>query len=427
MRAKKDAVISFVHAADLHLDSPFVNLREADEDIADLLREATFKAFDNVVNVCLERAADFLLVAGDVYDGADRSLKAQLAFRAGLQRLSNAGIASYVVHGNHDPLDGWASSLKWPEKVHIFGGEDVESVPYRRDGQERAIIHGISFPRRDVEDNLARRFKAVRSSLPQIGLLHCNVGHNTAHEPYAPCSLDDLREAGLDYWALGHVHNRGILSRDNPGVVYAGNTQGRHVNECGQRGCFHIEVEERKEIRTEFIPVDAVRWTTADIHIGPLDTEESLLSVLEERLHEIHDVADGRPCVCTSLLHGRGVLHRTLQRPGYADDLLVRMREHGRGLIPLVWLNRIDVRTGGLVDVQSRRRSEDIVGDLLRLAHEYKENPGSLNDLRERLAELYEQRPCREYLQTLNNQEILSLLEDAESLCLDMLLKEDSG
>ena len=118
---------SFVHTADLHLDSPFSGLRQVDGEMAGLLKDATFKAFDQVVDLALGNKVDFLLVAGDVYDSSERSLRAQLRFADGLKRLADAGIRSFVCHGNHDPMDGWSASLHWPNEVHVFGPH-LESV-----------------------------------------------------------------------------------------------------------------------------------------------------------------------------------------------------------------------------------------------------------------------------------------------------------
>jgi len=150
---------SFVHTADLHLDSPFVGLQSVDDHVASTLRDATFHSFDRIVELCLERNADFLLVAGDIYDSRDRSLRAQLRFRDGLRRLSEEGVSSFVVHGNHDPLDSWAASLEWPERTHIFGGSAVTAEPVERDGQMIALVYGISYPTQEVRENLARKFR----------------------------------------------------------------------------------------------------------------------------------------------------------------------------------------------------------------------------------------------------------------------------
>ena len=185
--------LSFVHTADLHLDSPFKGISEINSEISLQLTEATFVAFNKIIDLCIEKQVDFLLIIGDVYDGADRSLRAQLRFRDGLNKLSEAGIKAYVVHGNHDPLAGWSANLDWPENVHIFSGESVEKVSFEKDGKEIAQIYGISHRKRDIKTNLALEFPEKTGNPPfTIGMLHCNVGSDTGHEPYAPCMLEDL-------------------------------------------------------------------------------------------------------------------------------------------------------------------------------------------------------------------------------------------
>ena len=124
--------LKFVHTADLHLDSPFVGMRnEAPEHVADDLCRATFDAYANIIDLCIEEQVHALLIAGDVYDGGDRSFRAQLKFGDGLQRLDDAGIRSFVCHGNHDPLDGWEARLELPAGCVRFGPE-VEGVPFFR-------------------------------------------------------------------------------------------------------------------------------------------------------------------------------------------------------------------------------------------------------------------------------------------------------
>lgn len=418
---------TFVHAADLHLDSPFTGLSEPGSEVADTLKKATFQAFDNLVDLCIKRTVDFLLIAGDIYNSADRSLRAQLKFRDGLRRLNDAGIRSFVVHGNHDPLDGWASSLRWPEYVRIFGGDSVECFTVKKNGRPCAMIHGISYPRRDIKTNLSQRFKRNDSHLFQIGLLHCNAGSSTGHEPYAPCTLDDLKETGIDYWALGHVHTRKILSPDQPYVVYAGNTQGRHVNETGPRGCFLVKVSDTKRAELEFVPVDTIRWDQREIRIESLNSEEALLTMLEQTISGIQEHAEARPSICKLTLCGRGSLHHTLHRAGYIEDIVTQLRDYGLGLVPFVWLDSINTRTQPEIDIDMRRASEDIVGDCLKLIQEYRDNTKNQETLREYLSDLYNDRRCRQYIKMPEEDELLSMLDAAESLCLDKLLgKGDS-
>ena len=214
------AQVRFVHAADLHLDSPFGGIRtEAPPHVADRLYRATFDSYENIVSLCLRERVDALLVAGDIYDGADRSLRAQLRFNEGLKRLDTAGIRTFVCHGNHDPLDGWEARLDLPPGCVRFGPE-VSSAPVFPLEPERAMVHGISYPQRVVTENLSQHFRPPYSSGFNAGLLHANVGGNAAHDNYSPCTVDDLSETGIDYWALGHVHTRQVLRRDRPAIVY---------------------------------------------------------------------------------------------------------------------------------------------------------------------------------------------------------------
>jgi DNA repair exonuclease SbcCD nuclease subunit len=221
---------SFIHTADLHLDSPFKGISEISGEISLELAEATFESFNKIIDLCIEKQVEFLLITGDIYDGADRSLRAQLRFRDGLKRLSDAGIKTYIVHGNHDPLDGWSANLDWPENVHIFNGKSVEKVSVEKDGKELAQIYGISFHTRKIKTNLADKFPEIPHSekdLFTIGMLHCNVGTNTEHETYAPCTVQDLITRNFDYWALGHIHKKAIINAENPMVVYPGFIQKR--------------------------------------------------------------------------------------------------------------------------------------------------------------------------------------------------------
>ena len=193
----------FVHTGDLHLDSPFIGLStEAPANVVETLRESTISAWRNIIELALEEEADFLLVAGDAFERANRTLRGQLVFRDGLERLSDAGIPSYVVTGNHDPLDGWEPSVAWPELAHRFPAHDVTSQPVLRGDDETARIHGISYHQRDIKTNLAKRFERAAETAFAIGLLHANVGGQEGHANYAPCTLTDLRESDMDYWAL---------------------------------------------------------------------------------------------------------------------------------------------------------------------------------------------------------------------------------
>ena len=286
--------IRFVHAADLHLDSPFTGLKAtAPETVAHRLYNATFDAYENIIDLCIAEEVDALLVAGDVYDGADRSLRAQLRFIEGLKKLDAEGIRSFVCHGNHDPLEGWQARLDYPPSCHRFGPE-WEAAPVFEDAPERAVVHGISYPKREVNENLALRLGKVDPGPFSIGLVHANVNNDTGHAAYAPCSLDDLAQSGVGYWALGHVHARQVLNEGEPTVVYPGNPQGRHPNETGARGLYLVEVDDGGKVSLEFRAMDVVRWESLLVDIGNFETEQELLNALHERMQRLLDGAEGR-------------------------------------------------------------------------------------------------------------------------------------
>ncbi len=415
----------FVHTGDLHLDSPFVGLQDIDERVARELREATFQTFDRIVALCLEGNADFLLVAGDIYDGRDRSLRAQLRFRDGLRRLSEAGISSFIVHGNHDPLDTWAATLEWPDGVHVFDGDSVTAQPVERNGETISHVYGISYATQEVRENLAKRFRRTEDGPFAIGLLHCNVGDDTGHEPYAPCNLQDLTRAGMDYWALGHVHNHRILSIRDPMIVYPGNPQGRNPRELGARGCYVVEVDETGHPTAQFVAVDTVCWLWESVPIGELGTDEELVSVVERTCQRMREEAEGRSVVGRLSLTGRGPAYTSLARPGFVTGLLESIRETEGADDPFVWIERLEVDTRPPLDLEARRAGQDFVADLLTLTEGYRWDPEHLQSLRQHLEPLFLRRGQR-YLEDPTDEELTRWLDRAEAMCADLLTDEES-
>ena len=414
----------FVHTADLHLDTPFGGISEVDEQIAVRLRDATLRTFDNIVELCLQQKVAFLLVAGDVYDARDRSLRAQLRFRDGLARLSQAGISAFVVHGNHDPLSSRIATIQWPKDVHVFGGEGVSRIPVSHGDQVIADIYGVSYPTQDVRQNLAKDFHREPSSPFAIGLLHCNVGQDTGHEPYAPCSLDDLIGAGMDYWALGHVHAQRVLSGERPTVVYPGNPQGRHPGETGPRGCYLVEVNADGGCYPQFLPVDAVRWSNETVEIAGLGDDEAIISAAHDVCSSVRERSQGRPAVCRIGFTGVGPAHHSLNKPGFLEELAEQVRQTECGVDPFVWVERLEARTRPPVDVDSLRMGQDFVGEFLRIAADSRNQPEVVSQIKNEMSRLFDSRLGRLFLQPLSDDEIRLCHERAESQCLDLILEE---
>ena len=418
--------LRFVHAADLHLDSPFKGLNAvAPNEVTSTLRSATFDAYENIVDLCIEEQVDALLVAGDVYDGADRSLRAQLKFVDGLVRLDAASIRSFICHGNHDPLDGWEARLDLPTGCVRFGPE-VTGEPVFPDNPGRATVYGISYPRREVRENLSPYFRCLSEDSFNIGLLHANVGGNTDHDSYAPCSISDLADTAIDYWALGHVHTRAVVRQANPSIVYPGNPQGRHPNELGVRGVYMVEVDDSGGVEFEFRPVDVVRWERRELSIEELDSEQRVLDAVVNAAGSVLDGARGRPVILRLVLSGRGQMHRWLHRPGTVDDILEELRDEYVAGRPWLWCERIQLETGSSIDRSQVAKREDFAGDLTRLVDELAESPDALGELKLSLQELYETPRARQYLRELlpGDDELRLILSAAEEECLAALLDD---
>ena len=421
------AQLRFVHAADLHLDSPFRGIRnEAPDYVAETLRRATFDAYENIIDLCLRERVDALLVAGDIYDGADRSLRAQLRFVDGLKRLGDAGIRSFVCHGNHDPLDGWEARLALPDGCVRFGPE-VTGEPAFPDDPQRATVYGISYPQQVVTENLSLHFRVPESSGFKIGLLHANVGGNTSHDNYSPCTVADLADSPIDYWALGHVHTRQVLRQERPTVVYPGNSQGRHPLETGERGVYLVDVDDFGAVRLDFRPVDVVRWQTLEVGIAGLETEQELFDAVDRTVAASAESAGGRAVVFRLTLTGRGPLHGWLRRAGTTEELLERLNDQYANARPWMWCERLQLDTASPVNREQVVQREDFAGDLARLSATLRDDPDTLTEFRESLRALYVNSNAGQYLKghLPSDEELRELLAAAEDECLASLVGEE--
>ncbi len=413
---------TFVHASDLHLDCPPGGLRDVPTELAQILKESTFAAFDNVVEVCLETQAAFLVVAGDVYNARDKSLRAQLRFRAGLKRRSDAGIGSYVVCGNHDPASGWNASLDWPERVHFFPPDNPTLLRVVHQDREIAEICGISYSRSAVTEDLAARLTRSTDAPFAIALLHCNCGQSAAHESYSPCRLSDLADKGFDYWALGHIHKREVLREHDPLVVYPGNSQGLNPKETGPKGCCVVNVDDSARADVEFVETDVVRWFSEEVSAEEMTRDEDPLTELRSRIDTIRREA-GRTAIVRFALSGRTQLHKSLQRSGLdgiAQDLNEELGERHS-----VWVESIIDLTRPDIDIDARRKSEDFVGDFLRAIDEARKDARMREELKDALEPLLGHGSARKYLDRPDDEQMLRWLDEAEVHGLDALLGEE--
>ena len=420
----------FIHAADLHLDSPFKGLKAMDAAVGEKLRRATFDAYTTLIDLCIEKKVAFLVVAGDVFDGADQSLEGQLRFADGLKRLKEHDIRAFICHGNHDPLDSWRAQLSFPDNVHRFTG-DAERVTVDVDGAPRFAVCGISYATQEVKHSLLGKFQKRDWPEFTIGLLHASVGNDDGHQSYAPCTVEELTGLGYDYWALGHVHTRAILQNSAPWIGYPGNPQGRSPRETGARGVYVVEVGDNDRVNTEFVPVHAVRWEQRDVSIEGLETVDQLDERLDGTVEDISEDADDRSVVYRIRLTGRGRVHQRLAEPERTQQLADRLNELDEDVRgdrdPFPWCAGVKIETASAMDLDRLRKGDDAVGDFLKLTEELAQDATLAEHVKQELSALFKHRIAKRHLQELvtTREDAQTLLKKAEITALDLLVGED--
>jgi DNA repair exonuclease SbcCD nuclease subunit len=306
-------------------------------------------------------------------------------------------------------------------------------VPVLRDGREIARVHGRSYPRSAVTENYAAGYRADPAAPFSIGLLHTNVGDRPGHANYAPCSVDDLRASGMDYWALGHIHQPGQVLADPP-TYYCGIPQGRDPGELGARGCYLVEVDAAARVTARFVATDVVRWQPLEVAIDHLADDEALARACRTAIAAAVDAADGRSLVVRLRLTGRGPLHAHVTRTGYLDDLRQLLDEEGRG-VPFAWVESVRDATRPEVDLEVRRDAPDFVGDFLRTVATARRSARTTDPeeherwsalLHGAVAPLFEESPRgRRHLGGVRPGEddlVGELLDEAEAYAVDLLL-----
>ena len=356
----------FLHAADLHLDTPFTARGRYPEHVAAVLRDASLGAFGRLIDAALAHQVAFVVFAGDIYDGADRGLRAQIAFRDGLARLDAAGIRAFVAHGNHDPVEeGWTAIKEFPALVTVFPAGEVASVSFEVEGGGPVTVHGISFATAHEVDNLALRFTRPATPGLHVGVLHANVGADPAHDPYSPCSVADLRAVGLDYWALGHVHARRVLHRE-PWIVYPGNLQGRTIRatEAGPKGALLVDISAGRVSEPQLLACDLVRFASVEVDATGLEAD-GLLAALLAAGDDARAEAEGRSVLLGATIVGRGGLHERLRSTSLATELRAELRAAAGTATPFLWWDDVAVATRAEIDTAALRDRDDFLADVV--------------------------------------------------------------
>jgi DNA repair protein SbcD/Mre11 len=281
----------FLHAADLHIDSPLASLGAKDASVAKMFANANRLAVEALIREAVEGGARFLIVAGDVFDGDWKDVSTGLFFARQLGELRRANIPTFLIKGNHDADSVMSRSLTYPDSVHTFASNKAETQSIEA---LSVALHGRSFGARGVPGDFVASYPARREGWLNIGLLHTGLDGARGHETYAPCTVEDLKRFGYDYWALGHIHAAEIVGRD-PYVVYPGNIQGRSPRETGAKGVMKVTVEDGRIVEVEPILLDAARWVHETIDVSGCAEETDILPLIGTAVARAADEASGRP------------------------------------------------------------------------------------------------------------------------------------
>lgn len=331
-------MIRFIHTADIHLDSPLKGLEAHEDAPVDEIRGATRRAFDNLIELAVEEEVDFVLIAGDLYDGDWKDYNTGLFFVDRMGRLDRAGIRVFIISGNHDAVSRITRTMPLPDNVTLLAARKPQTVLL---GDLGVAIHGQSYPSRAVTENLVAQYPRQDSNYFNIGLLHTALTGRAGHEPYAPCIVDDLLAKGYDYWALGHIHRREVVSAD-PLIVFPGNLQGRHIRETGGKGATLVTIEDGHVTAAEHRELDVLRWAVCRVDLAECETGEAVYERVRSAMEKEQSAADGRTMALRLHLQGSCPLHAELH--SRAAQWVEEFRGIAAGL-GAVWLEQVKFKT----------------------------------------------------------------------------------
>ncbi len=421
----------FIHAADIHLDSPLKGLAQYEGAPVDEIRGASRRALANLVDLAIERQVDFVLIAGDLYDGDWKDHNTGLYFVSQIVKLRDAGIGVYIISGNHDAASKMTKSLPLPRNPNdtniLLSHTRPETVLLEDLG---VAIHGRGFSSPKVPENVVDRYPERSSGLYNIGILHTSLdseGHSE-HSRYAPCKITDLSSKGYDYWALGHIHQRNVRHTE-PLVVYPGNIQGRHIRETGERGCIVVSVDDEGQSVVEFQPLDVFRWEVCRVAVGEAAITEDIVDLFASELTQIMDRHEGIPLGVRVMLTGRCNVHQQLvtDPTQWTSQLRATALDVSGGN---VWIEKLKLQTAP-VESQDSVAMDGPLAALSEFVDLLRTDDDHLSSVSDQLDQLRRKLPDEVKRGTdavpLDAEQLRELLDDVQPLLVGQLFEETHG
>jgi len=371
----------FLHAADIHLDSPLLGLAQFEESAAEILQTAARDAFDAMIEYAIEESVDFVIIAGDLYDDDWKDYKTGRFFVERMGRLRKAGIPAYILYGNHDAANKMTRSLRLPDNVHEFESKAPSSFAIEELG---VTLHGRSFPEQHVHYDLVPDYPSPEKGHFNIGVLHTALEGSSVHANYAPVAVEALRNKGYQYWALGHVHEHKIVASE-PHVVFPGNLQGRHARETGPKGACLVSVEDGGVSLVEHVPFDVARWAWLTVDVSEVERFTEVVDAATEAVQAaIEREADGRLLACRVELTGSTSLDAEIRSRSteLREELIASMLSAGEieG-----WVEKVKINTEAPPAFGNDAEGGDALAELMEGLPEALEDPRFTEALRDTL------------------------------------------
>ncbi len=413
--------MKFIHTADIHLDSPLHRLEAYEGAPVEEIRQASRRAFENLIDLAIDEAVDFVLIVGDLFDGDWKDYNTGLYFIRQVRRLSEARIRVFIIAGNHDAAGKMTRTLPYPDRVHVFSSKKPETQLL---DDLNVAVHGQSFSTVAVTDNLALDYPDPIPGYFNLGLLHTSLTGREGHENYAPCVLDDLVNKGYDYWALGHVHQFEMVAQDPP-VVFPGCIQGRHIRESGAKGCVLVTAEEGTPIETTRHDIDVIRWERVNVDLEGVASIDDVLERFQAVFEEVIDRHDPKPVVARVVLSGETGIHAQIA----ADPEHIKEAVRSAAIAAFgerAWIEKVIVRTQpqvrSIADPGPLRELSALVDDLMSNETDLLALGKELSNLFQKLPPDYRQGDSR--LQPDDPDRMRELVAQAHALLVQRLKKE---
>lgn len=404
--------IRFFHVADLHLDSPFKGITSMPNHQLKTLRDSTFEAFQKLIQKAVDEKPDFILIVGDIYDGEDRSLRAQHRFQQGMEVLEQHQIPVFLCYGNHDHLGGQWTRFRLPSNVHVFDKKPEKA--YIRIGHHDVYISGFSYKERHVKEAMIASYEEATGEADtfHIGMLHGSLAGDISHDVYAPFTKDELINKKFDYWALGHIHKRQILNVDPP-IVYPGNIQSRHRNEKGPKGFYDVELE-KGDAKLTFIPTSSITYDQVSCSCKDIIHANEWFEAIEEAIEQFRSQ------------HGAGVIEVNLTEVDEntfamldgtpMDEWLSMVRETQEMKSPMIWVQTITIETSEIIEMESSGLTENVISVM---------GNWDTQEWKEVVSDVYQHSRSSRFIEKLTDESYKSIEQEARSLIQkELLVKE---